>query len=310
MSAEGRHLGKIEGSTEIVGQSVDPSENTSVKSHWCNHCSEERYVNSLKRCGGCKAVYYCSNECQREHWHKHKVLCNAISFLAKKKNDSLCGTYVSHITPKNRAKIIRLVGSKCTVKCNLQGVPTVCLYDTGAQICLLSDVWLRENYPSLLIRPIKDLLDDHELVVKTATDEDIPFEGYVEIDFQLDGYESDNYLRVPFLVTTEKISEPIIGFNVIQEIACNPHQYGLDFEDLVKILEQSMPTAKDVPAVIDLFNDRSIVDLCQVKTTTRGITIPPRKNLIIKCYANTGHVDCCKPVMIEPDPKGCWPEGL
>ena len=171
-------------------------------------------------------------------------------------------------------------------------------------------MWLRENYPSLLIRPIKDLLDDHELVVKTATDEDIPFEGYVEIDFQLDGYESDNYLRVPFLVTAEKISEPIIGFNVIQEIACNPHQYGLDFEDLVKILAQSMPTAKDVPAVIDLLNDRSIVDLCQVKTTTRGITIPPRKNLIIKCYANTGHVDCRQPVMFEPDPEGCWPEGL
>ena len=71
-----------------------------------------------------------------------------------------------------------------------------------------------------------------------------------------------------------------------------------------------MPTAKDVPAVIDLLNDRSIVDLCQVKTTTRGITIPPRKNLIIKCYANTGHVDCRQAVMFESDPEGCWPEVL
>ncbi|CAA7260743.1 unnamed protein product [Cyclocybe aegerita] len=29
----------------------------------------------LKRCGGCRSVYYCSKECQLSHWKKHKPGC-------------------------------------------------------------------------------------------------------------------------------------------------------------------------------------------------------------------------------------------
>ena len=104
LSPKARH-GKSEGSTEIVVQLVDPNEKEDISSHKCNYCLKESNVVSLKRCGNCKGVYYCSTKCQPEHWKKH----SSLSYLTKKKNDSLCGTYISHLTPKTRSKMIKLV---------------------------------------------------------------------------------------------------------------------------------------------------------------------------------------------------------
>ena len=60
-------------------------------------------------------------------------------------------------------------------------------------------------------------------------------------------------------MTTGDISEPIVGFNVLKEIICNPYEYGMTFEDLPKLLGLSMPSAKDVSAVIDLISEKTSV---------------------------------------------------
>ena len=39
----------------------------------CSYCNEKK--DKLLRCGGCKKVYYCSIDCQRPHWKKHKKIC-------------------------------------------------------------------------------------------------------------------------------------------------------------------------------------------------------------------------------------------
>ncbi|KDQ11974.1 hypothetical protein BOTBODRAFT_135118 [Botryobasidium botryosum FD-172 SS1] len=41
----------------------------------CYSCFTEE---DLKRCGGCKRVSFCSNECSRANWSKHKSLCKAL----------------------------------------------------------------------------------------------------------------------------------------------------------------------------------------------------------------------------------------
>jgi len=42
----------------------------------CLNCSIEKDVKLLKKCGGCKAVLYCSTECQRTSWRTtHKYTC-------------------------------------------------------------------------------------------------------------------------------------------------------------------------------------------------------------------------------------------
>ncbi|ORY15658.1 hypothetical protein BCR33DRAFT_338975 [Rhizoclosmatium globosum] len=37
----------------------------------------------LKKCKACSAVYYCSRECQREHWKEHKLSCRPVHELKK-----------------------------------------------------------------------------------------------------------------------------------------------------------------------------------------------------------------------------------
>lgn len=32
----------------------------------------------LKRCNGCRLVDYCSKDCQKKHWPKHKAFCNMV----------------------------------------------------------------------------------------------------------------------------------------------------------------------------------------------------------------------------------------
>ena len=47
-----------------------------------------RCGNSAKnRCGACKSIFYCSTNCQREDWKRHKAKCKAIQ-LDQEKADS------------------------------------------------------------------------------------------------------------------------------------------------------------------------------------------------------------------------------
>jgi hypothetical protein len=48
----------------------------------CRPCGKNPTQNpeiKFKRCGTCQTVYYCSRECQRNDWKKHKEICKPLN---------------------------------------------------------------------------------------------------------------------------------------------------------------------------------------------------------------------------------------
>ncbi len=41
----------------------------------CHGCKQMIESYQLKRCSNCKMAYYCSKECQKKDWQKHKIFC-------------------------------------------------------------------------------------------------------------------------------------------------------------------------------------------------------------------------------------------
>ena len=93
------------------------------------------------QCSKCKAVKYCSRVCQKKNWPDHKVLCTAISHLSNQENwplDLSDSTFVSHLTPQQHATVVGLVGKRCTVNGEINGHSVEVLWDTGAQVSIIS----------------------------------------------------------------------------------------------------------------------------------------------------------------------------
>ncbi|KAL6217174.1 hypothetical protein ACLB2K_010391 [Fragaria x ananassa] len=66
----------------------------SVTEHYCDACFEST---NLKKCSGCKTVYYCSSTCQKAEWKLHRLECEAFSKLPIQ--------FHSQITPPIRLNI-------------------------------------------------------------------------------------------------------------------------------------------------------------------------------------------------------------
>ena len=46
----------------------------------CRNCGKEsQHINRVLKCGGCKLAVYCSKECQKADWKKHKPFCKSLS---------------------------------------------------------------------------------------------------------------------------------------------------------------------------------------------------------------------------------------
>ena len=108
--------GKQMGAT-TEGQEVAPPTNTFSKSHQCVNCQKVANAGQVfMQCSGCKAVRYCGRQCQKQHWSRHKCLCQAIQQLEAERTSKVVRgdgyVFTSHLTPTQQLTVAKLVGKK------------------------------------------------------------------------------------------------------------------------------------------------------------------------------------------------------
>ena len=257
--------------------------------------------------------------CQKAHRPKHRVLCKAIKELSERgahKEKGLGDTqdenvYASHITPRQQERIAKLVGKKCSVQCYLDDQPLEVLWDTGAQVSIVSESFLKSQLSSVQIQDIEQLLGSNgSISLQAANGTDIPYCGWVEIGVRLTN-ENEAEIRVPFLVTEEDIEQPIIGFNVIELMVKNT-EGEVDGDKLLGRMMKSFHRSRDsdIQALIGIIRANDSGDLCLVKSTKKSHIVPAGQTVRLPCRANTGPVHRKTPVIFEPDELAAWPSGL
>ena len=124
--------------------------------------------------------------------------------------------FPSHLTPARQAKVARLVGNKCSIHCLFNEKHVTALWDTGAQVSIMSEEFPHKQLRTVDIKDIRKLLSVNGTVnLQAANGSPIPYIGWVDIKVKLEGTDKHEVV-VPFLITPNNIGPPIIGYNVIE----------------------------------------------------------------------------------------------
>ena len=167
----------------------------------------------------------------------NRKICRAISDLIVKRSKKVqnIGVYNSFCTPKQRCQLVNLIGTKSTVNWFLFDINCKVLWDTVANISVISKSYLRQKFPDLKIRDLREILDNTDnFQVRWDNQRKLPYDGWVKVE-PLNN-ESQNSVTVPFLVTSENLENPIPGTNAIEHLSA---AYNTD--ELQHILPRCLP---------------------------------------------------------------------
>ena len=222
-----------------------------------------------------------------KHYSYHKQYCNAISQLEKFERDKMFHdfevTEKEQIPFKHQKNLVKLIGEKPLVNCYLKEKNLKCLWDTGSMVSLVNKNWLTQNFPSAQILSVENFLELNEkLDLRAANNTKVNVEGVCILKFSLQENQSETF-DVPFLVTDQILSYPIIGYNIIEHFILHSK-----CQNLANILQKALScdTLEGAETVISLIENRaSSPDLLGEVKSYQKITIPANSNVNVKCRA-------------------------
>ena len=231
-------------------------------------------------------------------WEGHKQICQAIHQLDTKHRKNRAEIYPI-LNKTQQARVTKLIGKKCLVSCQLEGIETNCLYDTGAQVCLVSKEWLKKHKLDKKVQGIHTLLDEGEINLRSVNDVSIDFEGWIEMNLQISGWDKGTFLPVPFLVSSNSLSSPIIGSNVIEEIITNPGRFSGN--DIISNLKSAfgMASVSKVEALVKTF-DTTFQKEHLIRTGKQTVRIPANCQQKVRFRVTTGAIDSGVHVLFTP----------
>ena len=174
-------------------------------------------------------------------------------------------------------RLAKLIGSKPIVSCELNEKTSEVLLDTGSQVSMCDEDYLSEHAPEAEIQPVTDFLEKNEKVrFFAANNTEVPIIGAVVMLFTL-GKVS---FPVPFVVTSGSMSQPIIGFNVMEQIIVSGNP-----DTLVSSLHHAMNVSVGtvnvmVKLIAQNFEDSDCVGVLR---STKTVIIPAKSVRRIKC---------------------------
>ena len=177
-------------------------------------------------CANRQCVHCCNKSCQVKGWKQYKTVCDAISQFKVDRKVSVYKTriYSTTLPWSEQDQVVQLIGEKCQVACKINDVARQVLFDTGAQVSLLSHKWLKSNLPGATILEVGKLLDPcNRLWVQWGNHTEISFLRWTDIRLELPDEFSCTVekLKSPFLVIKEPLDNPILGFNAIKVLVNN-----------------------------------------------------------------------------------------
>ena len=217
--------------------------------------------------------------------------------------------FTIHLTPTQQLTVARLVGKKCKVLCMLSGVTVEVLWDSGAQVSLVSKSWFSEHLPSLELRKIEELLGEGAgLDLSAANGGIIPFVGWVEVEFHLtsDG-QSSVPLTVPILIARDELEYPIIGYNVIEEVIRNKRQQWVEgaITDMMSSALVDVNVEK-VNALVAFVQGPMEESLCCLRSGKNSLTVPAGQTVVVPCHVSCGPLERRTAVLFETTPDESW----
>lgn len=213
---------------------------------------------------------------------------------------------------QNEGKLLNLIGKRCLVHCQLDGVAVEALWDTGAQA--INDDWRKEHLPATTIRPIEELLGPGTLTGLAANQTEIPFSGWVEVKFCLSSEpHTRETLLVPMLVTSDhNVAEnPIIGFNVIEELINRWEKQRPKFNSVQVISQSFSVSAKTARSMISLMQTADATkDIGTVQAGKKNIHLTAEHITTIYARAHVGKQFWGQNLLFVPCMSVQIPEGL
>lgn len=265
-----------------------------LKSHQqCLCCGVKGDSHDFRLCTSCHKALYCSKLCQAHHWSEHKKDCK-----------------------QNGHKDVKEL-RQCLIDCNIHGVKTTALWDTGSQVCIIDEWWKNNVLPDVKLRLVSEIIDASDtLQIVAANGQDIPYVGWIEVTFRLPGENSDSRDPIiPILVTKGKhLSYPIIGYNAIELIVTNSTGENADptcEEQLKRIVKMTFPRLETnhIQAFIELVKAEKSNEYV-VRTPREKVLIPKRTSLQVECRIKMNPLKEDITLMFEPDVDPKWAEGL
>uniref|UniRef100_A0A3B1J7S5 ribonuclease H n=1 Tax=Astyanax mexicanus TaxID=7994 RepID=A0A3B1J7S5_ASTMX len=202
--------------------------------------------------------------------------------------------HVSGMANSTDDKVAELVGSKCLLKCYMNGYAASVLLDTGAQVSILDRSWRRMYLPDHTVRPLSELMGTQPLNVLAVNGDTVPFDGWIEVTVNLPGNSDPNLsIQVPFLVGSRPLERPILGFNVIEQLIKGQQSGAKILATIANLLSGAMEIEDD--------KANAIINLIQTQRTERvspALVKVGQRDVVIRA-GQVAHVKCKLPDTLE-----------